>query len=68
MIKHIAPTYGVDCLEMVFEKLDQNKDGLISKKQFVHSIGGGLVTQKHYIGLWLEKVVRNMKTLKIHLQ
>lgn len=32
MIKHIAPTYGVDCLEMVFEKLDQNKDGLISKK------------------------------------
>ena len=30
----------------------------------MHSIGGGLVTQKHYIGLWLEKVTTH--SLKYH--
>jgi Ca2+-binding EF-hand superfamily protein len=33
----------------------------------VSCIGGGLVNQKHYVGLWYEKAARNMMTLKNHL-
>lgn len=32
MIRHIAPGFGVDSLEIVFQRIDKDKDGQISKK------------------------------------
>jgi hypothetical protein len=47
--------------------MDSNHDGYISKREFVNCIGGGLINQKHYVGLWVEKATRNLKTLKGYL-
>lgn len=33
----------------------------------MNSIGGGLINQKNYVGLWVEKAVSNIKILKNHL-
>lgn len=67
MIRSIAPAYEQNFIKFVFERLDMNKDGMITKKQFVNSIGGGLINQKNYVGLWVEKAVSNIKILKNHL-
>jgi Ca2+-binding EF-hand superfamily protein len=67
MIKYVAPAYEKEMIDVVFNMIDSNKDGYVTKMEFVSCIGGGLVNQKNYVGLWYEKAARNMVTLKNHL-
>lgn len=48
----LAPRYDRQIVHKLYAKLDLNHSGLIDKKEFLKVFGGGLATQKSYVGIW----------------
>ena len=68
MILFLAPKYRNDQIYLLYSNLDTSKDGIIQKEEILRLIGKGLINQKHYIGIWHEKALRNLKSLRLHIQ